>query len=224
MRTWFAGIALLLMPATLLVAQDASPDTAAPGYKLVVDYDRPGLPVPHWQIVIAPRGMAQYTGAPTKGNDPGTVLFHISDAGRARLGTMIAKSNGMSPCETKAKGIANMGMKTIEYTPATGAPVHCAFNYTDNKSLSEAATYLLALTDTLQTGLELERLHRYDRLGLDPVMSRLVDDVKEGHAVELTAIRPTLENLIADPALLDRVRTKAQQLLDVAKQQETAAP
>jgi hypothetical protein len=221
MTRLFAGIALTLSFALPLLGQDAAPD---PSYSLVVDYERPGLLVPHWKIVVPPRGMAQYTGVPTKGNDPGLVTFRISDAGRARLATMLGRSNGMAPCETKSKGIANMGIKTIVYTPSSGSPVTCTFNYTDNKPLSEASSYLIGLSDTLQTGLELERLHRYDRLGLDPAILRLMDEVKGGHATELTAIRPTLESLVTDPAILERVRAKAQQLLDLAKLDETAAP
>ena len=127
----------------------------------------------------------------------------------------------MQPCETKAKGLANMGAKAVVYAPVDGTEARCTFNYTDNKPLGEALEYMLAMANTLQAGLELERLHRYDRLGLDPVMIRLSDEVKEGRAVEIGAIRPALQSLLADDALLDRVRNRAQQLLAVAKLQET---
>ncbi len=191
---------------------------------MVVDYDRPGLTVPHWQIVVPPRGMAEYTGVPVKGSDPGTVAFRMTAAGRARLGGLMARSKGLQPCETRSKGIANMGTKQVEYTPDGGSPQRCTYNYTDNKPLSEAFDYLLGIAGTLQAGIELERLHRYDRLGLDPVMVRLAEDAKEGKAVELGAIRPTLESLVTDPAVLERVRVRAQQLLDLAKQQEQSTP
>jgi hypothetical protein len=223
MKMLFAGTALMLASVLPLMAQDTPADNAG-AYKIVVDYDRPGLNVPHWQIVVPPRGMAQYTGVPVKGTDPGTVLFRMSDAGRTKLGGMLASSKGLSPCETKAKGIASMGQKTIVYEPVGGTPAHCSFNYTDNKSLTDALNYVLAVVGTVQTGLELERLHRYDRLGLDPVMVRLVDDVKAGRAAELSAIQPTLESLVKDMALLERVRTRAQLLLDLAKQQDTPTP
>ncbi len=224
MKRLFAKATLLLLPAMLSVyAQDGhTPDaSASSGYRVVVDYDRPGLSVPHWQIVVPPRGMAQYTGIPVKGNDPGIVNFWISEAGRAKLGSMLASSKGLTPCETKSKGIANMGKKDIIYTPANGEAAHCTFNFTDNKPLNDAFSYLLAIAGTVQTGLELERLHRYDRLGLDPVMIRLSDDIKQGRAAEIGAIKSTLESLVTDPALLERVRTRAQQLLDLEKLQET---
>jgi hypothetical protein len=195
---------------------------AQTSYRVVVDYDRPGMSVPHWQVTVPQRGLAQYTGVPVKGNDPGLVTFHISDAGRAKLGLMLAGSKGLWPCETKTKGIANMGQKKVEYTPDGGPPATCTFNYTDNKALSDATNFVIAVVATVQTGLELERLHRYDRLGLDPVMLRLADDVKEGRAVEIVAIKPTLESLVSDTAVLERVRMRAQQLLDLAKQQDAA--
>ncbi|MGI4756912.1 MAG: hypothetical protein ACRYGF_08690 [Janthinobacterium lividum] len=195
-----------------------------PAYRLVVTYDRPGLQVPHWQITIPARGLAQYTGKPEKGNDPGQILFPLSDAGRQKLSTLLNRSKGLQPCETKSKGLANMGLKDVVYAPAEGPEVHCAFNYTDNKPLGETLDYMLALAGTLQAGMEIDRLHRYDRLGLDPVMIRLAEDAKSGHAVEIGAIRPTLESLVADEALLDRVRSRAQQLLDLARLQDAAKP
>jgi len=209
---WLMGLALIAATAS---AQDAA-------YKLVVSYDRPGLNVPHWEIVVPPRGMAEYTGKPVKGNDPGTVPFKMTESGRAKLAAWIEKSNGMKPCETKSKGIANMGQKQIVYTPASGEALTCSYNYTENKALGEVFEYLLGVADTVQAGVELERLHKYDRLGLDPVMVRLADEAKAGKAVEVGSIRPVLENLVSDPLVLERVRVRAQQLLELAKVQDAA--
>ncbi|SEB44084.1 hypothetical protein [Terriglobus roseus] len=218
----------LLAFALLAQAQDAAPEAAsetasetAP-FRLVVRYDRPGLQVPHWQITVPLHGMAEYTGKPVKGSDPGQVLFRLSGTGRARLGTLMGRTHNLQPCETHSKGIANMGTKEVEYAAADGTPVRCAFNFTDNKPLSDALDYMLAIAGTVQAGLELDRLHRYDRLGLDPVMIRLTEDVKTGRAAELGAIRPTLESLATDVAVLERVRTRAQQLLTMVDQ-ETAS-
>ena len=60
-----------------------------------MSYDRPGLQVSHWQITMPPKGMAEYTGKPEKGNDPGQVLFRISDAGRAKLASLLNRTKGL---------------------------------------------------------------------------------------------------------------------------------
>ena len=207
-------------------AQDAAPDTPPAGtitpFRLTVSYDRPGLQVPHWQITVPLHGMAEYTGKPEKGSDPGQILFRLSAAGRTRLASLMERTHNLQPCETHSKGIANMGTKEVEYAAADGPAARCTFNFTDNKPLSEALDYMLAIAGTVQAGLELDRLHRYDRLGLDPVMIRLAEDAKTGRAAELGAIRPTLESLATDVALLERVRTRAQQLLTMVDQQEIA--
>lgn len=216
-RLALAALAAVVMPLFGHAQRDAA------AYRLTVSYDRPGLTVPHWQIVIPPRGAAEYTGKPEKGVDPGVVAFPMSDAGRAKLGELLRRSKGMKPCETKSKGLANMGLKSVTFAPVDGTEVQCNFNYTDNKSLGEALEYVIALAGTLQAGLEIERLHRYDRLGLDPVIAHLGDDAKDGRAVEMGAIRPTLESLVTDDALLERVRARAQGLLELAKQQEKPA-
>jgi len=203
-----------LFLATLLFAL---PLHAQSTYSVTMTYDRDGLTVPHWKIMIPEQGDAQYIGKPTKGADPGLVNFHMSASGREKLGWLLGQSNNLQPCETKSKGIANMGQKDVTYWPSGASEVHCSFNYTDNKALGQSTDYLMALANTIQTGVELDRLHRYDRLGLDAVMHRLVADVKEHRAVEVIAIQPTLQRLVEDEALMDRVRAKAQELLNLAK-------
>ena len=212
-------VLFMALASAVPLAPAARAQAEGEAFRLVVTYDRPGLSIPHWQLTVPPRGAAEYTGKPDKGNDPGQVLFPLSSTGRAKLAAWLSHSKNLQPCETKAKNLANMGSKTVRYTPASGAEVQCTFNYTDNKSLSEMMDYTMAVVNTVQTGLELDRLHRFDRLGLDPVMIHLAEDVKAGRAAEVGAIRPTLQSLITDDALLDRVRAKAQQLLELAKQE-----
>ena len=186
-------------------------------YRLVLTYDRPGLTIPHWQINLQPHMPGQYSGKTAKGEEFGMIFFAISDAGSEHLANLLKQSNGMQPCETKSKGIANMGQKDVTYTPEGGAETHCSFNFTDNKPLREAAEYLMGMANTLQTGVELDRLHKYDRLGLDAVIRRLAADVKEHRAVEVIAIQPALQRLVEDDAVMERVRQRAQELLTLAK-------
>lgn len=191
-----------------------------PGFTLVATYDRPGLPVPHWQMRIAPTGQVEYTSEHAAGGPPaaaGPIQFKLSATGAAKLQHLLDDSHGMQPCETKTKGLARMGMKTLEYRSASqSAPVQCTFNYTDNKPLAGAMEYLLAVSLTIEQGESLDHLHRYDRLGLDPVMTQLASAAKAGQAQELQSIRPTLASLANDDAVLERVRQKAADLLVAA--------
>ncbi len=193
-------------------AQDAS------GFRLTATYDRPGLPVPHWQMRIAPSGQVEYTSDHATGTPPassGPLVFRLSQGGGVKLQHWFDDSHGMRPCETKAKGLARMGMKTLDYQNGAST-AQCTFNYTDNKPLAAAAEYLLGVSYTIEQGATLDHLHRYDRLGLDPVMTQLATAFKAGQAQEIQAIRPTLDALANDDAVLERVRQKAAELLVAA--------
>lgn len=211
---------LCVLALALGLTASARCQTAPDSFTLTAGYDRAGLPIPHWMFRIVPGGMVEYTSHHAAvGVSDGDIRFQMSRTGLAKLGRLLAESHGLSPCETKTKGLARMGDKVMTYTPTGGVEVRCAFNYTDNKSLGLAAEYLSQVSYTLEEGVTIDSLHRYDRLGLDPVLTRLAAAAKDGKAPELAAIATSLQALVADDALLERVRLKAAQLLEAAKLQ-----
>ncbi len=207
-------LAAALLPLPILAQADGA------GFTLTATYDREGLPVPHWTFRMLPGGVVDYTSHhAAAGASDSAIHFQLSRTGLAKLAKLLSESHSLAPCETKTKGLARMGDKGFAYTPAGGAEVHCTFNYTDNRPLGLAAEFLSQVSYTLEEGVTIDRLHRYDRLGLDPVLTRLATASKEGKAPELAAIRTSLEALVSDDAVLERVRLKAAQLLDAAKLQ-----
>jgi hypothetical protein len=115
-------------------------------------------------------------------------------------------------CASKAKNVADTGKKTLSYQGSDGEG-SCTFNYSDSKSVTELTGMMQDIAATMDEGRELERLHRYDRLGLDAAMNFLVQQVSEGHALELSLIQTTLRSIAADTNVIQRVRTKASALL-----------
>jgi hypothetical protein len=67
--------------------------------------------------------------------------------------------------------------------------------------------------ETMDMGRELDRLHRYDRLGLDDSMASLAQEVSDGRAPELGTIAPSLRSIAVDTEVMLRVRTRAAALL-----------
>ncbi len=211
---WFPVLLLFAVPAPMPAQSPAE------GFSLTATYDREGLPVPNWKFHILPSGATDYTSHhAAAGVSDSAIHFQMSQTGTAKLSRLLGDSHGLVPCETKTKNLARMGDKTFVYTPLGSAEVRCTFNYTDNKALAQAAEFLSSISATLEAGTTLDRLHRYDRLGLDPEMTRLAAAVKDGKATELGAIHNSLEALVADDAVLERVRQKAAQLLAAAKLQ-----
>jgi len=189
-------------------------------------FERPGLPVPRFTLTLNNRGLVAYVGeevssisgvsgppsAPQRFQLQGT----LSSLTTLKVFTLAGDLHNFNlPCASKAKNVADSGRKTLTYTePGRTSPAgSCTFNYTENKSVAELADMLRAIATTMDTGRELDRLHRYDRLGLDAAMASLAQLVSEGYALELGTIAPTLHSIAADPEVLERVRNRANTFL-----------
>jgi hypothetical protein len=120
-------------------------------------------------------------------------------------------------CDSKAKNLANTGKKTLTYAGPDGRG-SCVYNYSDNKNVTALTDMFLAIAFTMDEGRRLEFLHRYDRLGLDAEISSLAHEEKEGRAMELGTIAPTLSAIEGDTALIQRVRLQAGKLLEQSKE------
>ena len=120
-------------------------------------------------------------------------------------------------CETKAKGIAQTGIKSLTYIQEAGAPGSmCAWNYSEKVAVRGLQDEFQAMASTLDEGRKLQMEQRFDRLGMDREMGLLVDEVKDGRAQGLENIAPVLQGIVDDVSLLERVRTRAKMLLDLS--------
>lgn len=206
-------IAATLLSATGLLAylQTGGQSPSQDPYAMVTFSLKPNIPgASSWSITSYGNGDGTFseTGAQEK-----PVHFSPSTTKRLAQGRATIESRH---CETKAKNIAQTGEKhlTLALPPNH---VDCTFNYTDDPALQDAADAFMAVAETIQTGEKLARLHRFDRLGLDPAMKALVDEVKDGRAIEIRNIASTLQSLIDDDRVLERVRREAAELLNNAK-------
>ncbi len=119
-------------------------------------------------------------------------------------------------CETRAKNIAQTGMKTLTLLEATGASSTCTWNYSDKPAVTALQDEFVAMAETLDTGRRLRMEQRFDRLGLDREMGFLAEQVTAGRAQGLENIAPVLESIADDMSLLERVRARAMALLQMS--------
>lgn len=205
---------------------------AAATAHVVFSFERAGMPVPKFTLDVDQSGRGRYSGEQATpvvrgvATEPATQAFERSFAipgGSAekifRLARQAQRFN--VECESTAKNIADTGRKTLRYEDADGAGA-CTFNYTENKAVGEITDLLLGMAQTMDAGRELDRLHRYDRLGLDDAMATLNEEVGEGHAPELETIAGTLRSLAGDAEVMQRVRARAAALLRLIPADATA--
>jgi hypothetical protein len=208
--------------------QPAALDFSSPRSQVSFQFERPGLPVPKYAIVVAEDGTGTYqaqpaavsgagiAGASTAAAPVNQVIKISSPTTQAIFKTAQSLDRFNIECASKAKNIADTGKKTLSYKGADGQG-SCLYNYSENKSITQLTDTFQAIAFTMDEGRKLEFLHRFDRLGLYSEMDVLSHEVQEKRALELGNIAPALRSIVADEAVMQRVRERAAHLLALAE-------
>jgi hypothetical protein len=220
-----SGIGLMAQTAALAA------DTAATKPEVSFQFERKGVSVPHYTILLREDGSGRYQADEAVASPSMQSSSAVQYAGGKHIDRSITLSSATTEkifktaravnffnieCASKAKNIANTGDKTLSYAGSDGKG-SCGYNYSDNKNVSMLTDMLLAIAFTMDEGRRLEFLHRYDRLGLDAEMNSLATEAQAGRALELGTIAPTLDSIAGDTALMQRVRLRAEKLLEQSK-------
>ncbi|HEX2917681.1 MAG TPA: hypothetical protein VHN81_04140 [Edaphobacter sp.] len=197
-------------------------------------FARAGLSVPKYTIVLHEDGTGTYqaevapvsTGGASMGVSasarPVSQTIRISRPTTQMIFSAARAVDRFNiPCESKAKNIADTGKKILTYKGADGEG-SCVYNYSENKTISQLTDTFQAIAQTMDEGRKLQFLHRFDRLGLYSEMDVLSHEVEEKRAVEVGNIAPALRSIVADEALMQKVRERAAHLL--ALEEGDAAP
>ena len=222
-------LVLLIAVATSCAAQTNSPSAtpAAATPEVSFQFERAGLPVPKFTIVVHEDGTGTYRGeeAPVSGGaraaalqpaSPGRPIDRPIKLSPPTVDAIFKTARSLDhfniPCASKAKNIADTGKKTLSYSSPDGQG-SCTYNYSENKSVTQLTETFQAIAFTMDEGRKLDFLHRYDRLGLYSEMDVLIHEVQEKRALEVGNIAPSLTSIVADEALMQKVRERAAKLL-----------
>ena len=218
----------LVACSAVTLAQTTDHSTAPSGKtpaEVSFQFDRTGLPVPRFTLSLHEDGTGTYKAdqaeiPATPTSMRGQAAQHIDrslNLTPATVTKIFKAARALNyfniECASKAKNIADTGKKTLTYTGADGSG-SCTYNYSENKSVDTLSNSFLAIAYTMDEGRRLEFLHRYDRLGLDAEMISLGQEIEAGRAMELGTITPVLAAIADDTAVIQRVRLRAQKMLE----------
>ena len=217
MRGLFLAIAL----ATLTVAAQGEAD---PVFK--IDFSNPGLTPSRWTLEFHPDGSGHFTSERGDGAGQDPKLIQVGNIDRdvhvspkfAEHAFEVAQRHKLfrSECESHLK-VAFQGLKKLSYSGPKGEG-SCEFNYSKDVDIQSLGDSLVAVATTIIEGARLETLLQHDPLGLDQEIQSVKEAADDGRAQQICSIRPILERLSEDPAVLERVRKRAKALLARADQ------
>ncbi|HEY1272429.1 MAG TPA: hypothetical protein VGF08_10615 [Terriglobales bacterium] len=149
----------------------------------------------------------------TASDEPFEYSFAVSETTRARIFDLAARANYFEgDLEYKKSKVASTGAKTFAYKDDS-RDTHSTFNYTTNQPAQQLLSLFQNLSATLEFGRRLLYLQRYQKLALDQELKRMEEMDKSSSLVELQAVAPILKKVLADPAVINVSRARAERLL-----------
>ncbi len=214
-----------ILLAALLAAAFAQPAAADSGPVLRVDFSNQAMSPASWSLVLRQDGSAHFHSE--RGSAPLSSAYEmepttvdrdvwLSADFTARVFDTVRRHNLLRDghCESHLK-VAFQGWKKLSYTGPEGTGV-CEFNYSKDKDIQGLGDSLVGVASTIVEGARVELLWQHDPLGLDHALESIQQGARDGRLQQVCAIRPLLEKLENDPAVMERVRRRAQSLLSNA--------
>ncbi len=207
-----SGLFFLTWPA---LAQTSSPTVATVGFSL----DFPQSIPDHYAVTVSSDGHASYdsTGKVTLDADPGDPFhldFSISPGTRERIFTLAGKAKYFEgKVDSGKRNIASTGDKTLTYKDGT-RNTKAVYNYSPVPAVQELTSLFQNLSTTLEFGRRLDYYYRYQKLALEEELKRMEQMVKEKNLEEVQAVAPILQRIMADQAVINVTRARAQRLLN----------
>jgi hypothetical protein len=224
MRPLYRALIPLIIPALWAGAQHRPvPQEPAAPATVTFTFAWPSVE-PHRYIIVADSsGNATYqswtgdsTAEPANANDSYELKFAVSPAARDRIFALARQVKYFSgDFDYHKRPIAFTGGKTLAYSDP-GQHFETHYNWSENPAIDELTAFFQGVSTTVESGLRLERLHRFDRLGLDDQLKSLEHAALERQASEVQIIAPILLQIAEDPAVLNIARQRARHILQLA--------
>jgi hypothetical protein len=181
--------------------------------------DFPNSDPDHYSITVQSDGHAKYesTGKISQDSQDDQSYeseFTFSDASRARIFDLASQAHYFSGnVDSGNKKLAFTGSKKLIYQDGQRNNT-AAYNYSSVPAVQQLTTFFQSVASTLEFGRRLTFDHRYQKLALDDELTRMEDQARRGELAEIPAIKPILQQIYDDPAVIKVVRARALRLME----------
>lgn len=198
---------------------DVPPKQQIPVVKF--EFALPGGSPPHYALSVEAGGTAAYRGDadPTAGpniaggEEPYFLKFDLSHATADRIFNLTKDLNFFQgDFEYHGGKLANMGAKTFTFKDGK-RDNSFTYNYSQNPQLQQLTSLMQGIASAVEYRRQLERLYRYEKLGLEDVLSKMTDAVKSGYVSDLEIDEPILRQIANDTSIMNISRRRAEKLL-----------
>jgi hypothetical protein len=204
------GLALFCNP--LLYA--AGPAT------ITFSQDFPGSEPEKYSISVQSDGHASYdctarASADSDDRESYQTEFNFSDATRTRILDLAAQAQYFSgKIDSGNRKLAFTGAKKLSYRDDR-RNFTADYNFSQVPAVQQLTALFQDVAATLEFGRRLVHYHRYQKLALDEELKRMEEQARHGDLAELQAVKPVLQEIFDDPSVMNVVRARAQQIMEM---------
>jgi len=225
----FQMICLLMFSSIVFSLTPAYSQAEAPAV-VTFSLDFPTSQPEHYSIRVPSDGAARYqssgrlsadsdeTNSRDNDNDNNSfdLDFTVAAGTRQKIFQLAAKAGYFQKdVDSHHKNLAFTGKKTLGYKDARRSG-ESTYNYSTNPAVQDLTSLMQSLSSTLEFGHRLQYDHHYQKLALDEELKRMEELALTNQLIEVTAIQPILDQIIADQSVINVTRARAQRLLDRA--------
>lgn len=215
-------IACLLVFSSILIYPQTKTQTQDDSHAVVTfTLDFPTSQPEHYSLRVQSDGSARYQSSGRLSADSDEIDsfdldFTVAAETRQKIFDLAAKAGYFQKdVDSHHKGLAFTGNKTLGYKDPRRSG-ESTYNYSANPAVQDLTTLMQSLSATLEFGHRLQYDHHYQKLALDQELKRMEEMALANQLVEITAIQPILDRIIADPSVINVTRARAQRLLERA--------
>jgi hypothetical protein len=202
----------------------ACSESVAPA-EVTFTIDFPTSQPEHYSIRVQSDGLARYQSSGHRSPDSDEtdsredsfdLDFTVAAETRQRIFELAAKAGYFQKdVDSHHKDLAFTGKKTLAYKDARRSG-EATYNYSLKPAVQDMTSLMQSLSATLEFGHRLQYDHQYQKLALDEELKRMENLARNHELIEVAAIQPILDQIIADQSVINVTRARAQRLLERA--------
>jgi len=215
------GVAVLALAATtpLSMSQQTADGAATSLAVVTFTLDFPQSNPEHYSISVDAAGHARYecTGKIAEDSEEQVYKseFEMSAASRKRIFEWAKQAQYFAgKLDSGNRKVAFVGTKMLSYKDGQRS-FTARYNYSRVAAVQQLTTLFQNMEGTLEYGSRLSYYHRYQKLALDDELKRMEAQAKNSEIGELQAVAPVLQEIIDDASVMNVVRVRATQLLEM---------
>ena len=193
------AFAVGLLAACLAAAQDA------------IYFERvfPGSIPDRFEVSLTVEGVATYS---EDGQD--SVDYEVGPHEAAPLFQMAADLGYFSKPVASKRKVASTGRKLLRYQAGAQVRGEAVFDYTEEPAARDLASWFVRLAETQQHLQTLERLYRFDRLGVNQALVSLEAAFERDRVVAPRLLEPILNKIAEQDRIVHVARARAAGMLE----------